>query len=253
MGYDHQRIKSNAKLFYKNNMGSSILSMLILFGVTFGAGIAMYIVAIIGSIIVGIPIAIASEGVGEASAAVGGLMSCFFLLCGAAMSIAILPLTIGIFGWYRKSVYSQTSLAEIFEPYRHGRFWGSVGTMALMQLYTFLWSLLFVIPGIIKSYSYSQTAFIKGENPNIPASRAIELSKIMMDGHKGDLFYLHLSFFGWLLLSSLTYNILGIVYVYPYFYAAITFAYEEIKADAIARGVVDPSEFGDAAAWGMQS
>ncbi len=246
MGYDHQRIKSNARLFYKNNMGSSILSMLIFFGVSFGVGIAMYIIIVIGSIIIGIPVfAAMGEEVNEAALTAGlGLMYCFFLLCGAAMSIVLLPMTIGLFGWYRKSIYSQTSLAEMFEPYRHGRFWGSVGTVALTQLYTFLWSLLFVIPGIIKSYSYSQTFFIKGENPNISASRAIELSKIMMDGHKGDLFYLHLSFIGWTLLSSLTYNILGIVYVYPYFYAALTFAYEEIKADAIARGVIDQSEFG---------
>ncbi len=245
MGYDHQRIKSNARLFYKNNMGSSILSILIFFGVSFGASMALYIVFLISGLIVAIPYLAAAGGeIGESSLIAGSLVSCVFLLGCAAVSIALLPMAIGLFGWYRKSIYAKTSLAEIFAPYRHGRFWGSVGTVALTQLYTFLWSLLFVIPGIIKSYSYSQTFFIKGENPNIPASRAIELSKIMMDGHKGDLFYLHLSFIGWLLLSSLTYNILGIVYVYPYFYAALTFAYEEIKADAIARGVIDQSEFG---------
>lgn len=246
MGYDHQRIKSNAKLFYRNNTGSSILSILIFLGVSFGATMALYIVFIIGGLIAGIPyFAAMEEEINDASLAAGfGVLYCVFLLGCAAVSVAILPMTIGLFSWYRKSVYSKTSLAEIFEPYRHGRFWGSVGTMALMQLYTFLWSLLFVIPGIIKSYSYSQTAFIKGENPNIPASRAIDLSKRMMDGHKGELFYLHLSFIGWTLLSSITYNILGIVYVYPYLYAAMTFAYEEIKADAIARGVVDQSEFG---------
>ncbi len=252
MGYDHQRIKGNAKMFYRNNTGNSIVSILIFLGISFGATMALYIVFLIGGLIVGIPyFAAMEEEINEASAfasaSVGfSLLYCIFLLGCAAVSIALLPMTIGLFSWYRKSVYAKTALGEIFEPYRNGRFWGSVGTVALMQLYVFLWSMLFVIPGIIKSYSYSQTAFIKGENPNIPASRAIDLSKRMMDGHKGDLFYLHLSFIGWMLLSSLTYNILGIVYVYPYFYAALTFAYEEIKADAIARGVVDPSEFGGA-------
>lgn len=247
MGYDHQRIKSNAKLFYRNNTGSSILSILIFLGISFGATMALYIVFVIGGLIVGIPYFTAMERdiAAASSAAAGfGLLYSIFMLGCAAVSIGLLPLTIGLFSWYRKSVYAKTSLGEIFEPYRHGRFWGSVGAIALMQLYTFLWSLLFVIPGIIKSYSYSQTAFIKSENPNIPASKAIDLSKRMMEGHKGDLFYLHLSFIGWMLLSSITYNILGIVYVYPYFYAALTFAYEEIKADAIARGVIDPSEFG---------
>lgn len=149
---------------------------------------------------------------------------------------------IGLNGWYTRSIYQKTSLGEIFTPYKQPHLWSNIGTGFLMSLYIFLWSLLFIIPGIIKAYSYSQTFYIKAENPDIPASRAIELSKIMMDGHKGQLFYLHLSFIGWSILSAFTLNILGVVYVFPYYYASLAFAYQEIKADAAARGIIDIRE-----------
>ncbi|MBO7150371.1 MAG: DUF975 family protein, partial [Clostridia bacterium] len=67
----------------------------------------------------------------------------------------------------------------------------------LVSLFTFLWTLLFIIPGIIKSYSYSMTYYILRDNPGMPASEAIRCSKEMMDGHKWELFCLHFSFIGW--------------------------------------------------------
>ena len=92
------------------------------------------------------------------------------------------------------------------------------------------------------SYAYSMTEYIKMENPNISPSRAIELSKIMTQGRKGNLFYLDLSFIGWNLLSAITLGILGIVYVNPYYFACKAFAYEELKAEAIATGKINPNE-----------
>lgn len=244
MGYNHNRIKENARLFYRNNAGSSILSLLIFLGVSMGASILLSIIlTILGFIFGGVSFFAAMEDEMAASAAGFGALYILFMLCCGAVSLGLLPLNIGLFGWYSKSIYQKTSLGEMFAPYTNGRLWSSIGTVFLMQLYTFLWSLLFVIPGIIKSYSYCQTCFIKAENPNISAKRAIELSTIMMEGHKGDLFYLHLSFFGWMFLSGLTYHILGIVYVFPYFYSALSFAYLEVKAEAIAKGLIDASEF----------
>ena len=248
IGYDHGRIKENARLFYKNNMGSSILSQLIYFGVIFGAMLVLYFLMGIFMGVSMFSIAIAGGSETEnavAGAAIGTIISTLiFDALYFAIIVALNPLMIGFMDWYRKSIYEKTSLGEIFAPYRKEHLWGNIGTMVLMHLYTFLWTLLFIVPGIIKTYSYSQTVFIKGENPNIPAKRAIELSKIMMDGHKGDLFYLHRSFIGWMFLSGLTYNILGIVYVFPYYYSALAFAYIEIKSDAIAKGLIDASEFG---------
>lgn len=241
MGYDHSRIKTNAQLFYKNNQGSSILSILIMLGVSMGASYAVTTVAGIIGVILGI-----SAGVGfgaDAGITVGYvIVTLLQYVMSIALSLALFPLMIGLNGWYTKSIYKKTPLGEMFTPYKQPHLWSNIGTGFLMQLYVFLWMLLFIIPGIIKAYSYSQTFFIKAENPNIPAQRAIELSRIMMDGHKFDLFYLHISFFGWAILSLFTFHILGIVYVFPYYYAAQAFAYEEIKADAASRGVIDIRE-----------
>lgn len=98
----------------------------------------------------------------------------------------------------------------------------------LVMLYTFLWSLLFVIPGIIKSYSYAMTNYILLDRPELSATDAIKESEKMMDGHKMDLFILDLSFIGWILLSMLTCGIL-VLYVEPYMEATRAAFYLELK------------------------
>ena len=98
----------------------------------------------------------------------------------------------------------------------------------LVMLYTFLWSLLFVIPGIIKSYSYAMTPYILIDRPELSATDAVKESEKMMNGHKMDLFILDLSFIGWILLSMLTCGIL-LLYVEPYMQAARAAFYLELK------------------------
>lgn len=85
----------------------------------------------------------------------------------------------------------------------------------LRGIYIFLWSLLFIIPGIVKGYAYSMTPFIMAENPQMTASKAITASKELMDGHKGELFWLDLTFIGWSLLCLLTLGI-GELFLNPY-------------------------------------
>ena len=85
----------------------------------------------------------------------------------------------------------------------------------LIALKVFAWSLLFVIPGIVAAYRYSMATYIMAENPNMQATEAIERSKALMDGRKGDLFCLDLSFIGWALLAVLTAGI-GNLWLVPY-------------------------------------
>ena len=99
----------------------------------------------------------------------------------------------------------------------------------LRILYTSLWSLLFIIPGIVKSYAYAMTPFIMAENPEMTASEAITASKEMMDGHKGELFTLDLTFIGWDLLCLLTLNI-GHLWLNPYKNAAYAVFYKDLIA-----------------------
>ncbi len=85
----------------------------------------------------------------------------------------------------------------------------------LQGLYIILWSLLLIIPGIIKGYSYAMAPFIMSENPEMTASEAITASMEMMDGHKAELFFLDLSFIGWSILNVLTLGI-GSFWLNPY-------------------------------------
>ncbi len=108
-------------------------------------------------------------------------------------------------------------------------FWSAFKVNFLVGLFTFLWSLLFVIPGIIKSFSYSMSMYILAENKGKSARECIEESKKMTDGHKMDLFVLGLSFIGWALLGAVT---LGIVYIWalPYMQTTYANAYYYLKS-----------------------
>lgn len=89
--------------------------------------------------------------------------------------------------------------------------------MLLRDIFVSLWSILFVIPGIIKSYEYRMIPYILAENPEIDRKTAFELSKRMMDGQKWDTFVLDLSFIPWVLLSLITCGIVAVVYFLPYY------------------------------------
>ena len=122
-------------------------------------------------------------------------------------------------------------------------FWTGFKALYLVGLFTFLWSLLFIIPGIIKSFSYSQTMMIVAENKGIGARDAINRSKAMMDGRKMDYFVLGLSFIGWGLLCCIT---LGIAYIWvgPYMQATMVNFYNDIKpAEATAEETANQEVF----------
>lgn len=104
-----------------------------------------------------------------------------------------------------------------------------VGTKLLQAIYTFLWMLLLVIPGIIKSYSYAMTDFILKDEPLLANNAAIEKSMAMMDGNKMKLFLLDLSFIGWAILCLFTFGI-GFLFLQPYVQSAHAAFYEDLKA-----------------------
>lgn len=120
-------------------------------------------------------------------------------------------------------------------------FWSAFKVTLLVGLYTFLWSLLFVIPGIIKAISYSQAMLIVAENPKTGAKDAINQSKAMMEGHKTEYFVLGLSFIGWYFLLPLTLGILGI-WLVPYVTATQINFYNEIKPAKAEEIVVEAVE-----------
>lgn len=115
--------------------------------------------------------------------------------------------------------------SDLFSQFEH--FGRGFAQKFLRGLYTALWTLLFIIPGIVKSYSYAMTPFIMAENPDMTANEAITASRQLMDGHKIELFWLNLTFFGWSLLCVLTLGI-GYLFLNPYMNAAHAAFYRDI-------------------------
>ena len=120
----------------------------------------------------------------------------------------------------------------------------------LTMIFTFLWSLLFLIPGIVKSYSYAMTYYILADNPDMAPTDAITESRKMMDGNKWRLFCLDLSFIGWYLLSILTLGILAL-WISPYNMMARAEFYESLKPqpavddEAFVGGMAEETQNGD--------
>lgn len=109
-------------------------------------------------------------------------------------------------------------------------YWRSVGVQFFRFLYTFLWTLLLIVPGIIKAYAYSMTLYISKDHPELDADACIDLSIAMMKGHKAQLFWLHLSFIGWIILCILTLGI-GTLWIKPYMECSIAHFYEDVKSE----------------------
>ena len=131
--------------------------------------------------------------------------------------------------------------ADLFSQFE--RFGTGFAQRFLRTLYTALWTLLFVVPGIIKSLSYAMTPFILEDHPELTASEAINRSKKLMDGHKMDLFILSLTFIGWDILSALTFGI-GFLFLNPYRNAAYAAFYRNISAPRQEqRSYIPPVEF----------
>lgn len=102
--------------------------------------------------------------------------------------------------------------------------------MFLVGMCAFIGILLLIIPGIIVALMLSQTAFILKDDPTISAADAMKKSKAMMDGHKADLFWLDVSFIGWIILSILTCG-LGFILLLPYIQTTLAHFYEDLKAN----------------------
>lgn len=111
-------------------------------------------------------------------------------------------------------------------------FFSAFKTYLLMLVFTLLWSLLFIIPGIIKAYSYYMSMYILAENKGMGAREAISKSKQMMHGHKMELFVLELSFIGWGLLVAITFGIAAI-WVVPYMQATYANFYKKLTEEPV--------------------
>ncbi len=187
-----KEIKALAKSQIKGN-----LLMLILTGIVFG---------VVTNIVHAIPV------IGTAAV----------IIFSPAVSLAYTGIYLGL-----ASGHERVNIGDLFSNFRNT--WISFKLSFFTGLFTFLWSLLLIIPGIIKSYAYMMSSYIIIENPEMGALDAITLSRRMMKGHKFEAFILDLSFIPWILLCIVTLGI-GCLYVVPYMTATRANYYNHIKA-----------------------
>ena len=153
-----------------------------------------------------------------------------FLVPGLSSLITVFvggPFTLGFILIFMK-VYRRQEFAidEIFDGFKD--FTRALVAYLLVLLYTILWSLLLIVPGIIASIGYSQVFYIMAEDKNIKPDEALRKSKAMMMGHKNEYCLLQLSFFGWGLLGMLTFGI-GLLWLNSYVQTANVIFYQRIK------------------------
>lgn len=168
------------------------------------------------------------------------VVAALVLFASILLTIFVLnPIRVGCMKWYIKNREYNPDMGMIVDPFRE-RYGNTIKIMFLMGLYTFLWSLLFVIPGIIKSYEYRMIPYILAENPDISAKDAFAMTKQMMTGDKWNTFILDWSFVLWNMLSALACGILSIFFVQPYIELTNIELY--IKLKEIKLGIKDAKE-----------
>ena len=200
-------LKQQAKSLIKGKIGILFVVLLVFYVVTFA-------ITLIPSFL---------------SASENGLVATIGTILTFVAAFASAPLSVGLLLVYLDVAKGESvAVKRLFDGFSY--FVKAVILMILVGVFTFLWSLLFIVPGIIKSFSYSQAFLILAENPDMSPLEAINESKRMMDGHKWEYFVLSLSFILWYLLCYVTCGI-AMIYVVPYMQTTLVLFYLNIKGD----------------------
>lgn len=171
------------------------------------------------------------------------VISICIALIGVVLKVLIFnPIIIGKNNFFMGIREDERKVGDIFFLFKDSKFIKPAITIFFVDLFTLLWTLLLIIPGIIKHYQYFMIEYILSENPDIDRKRAFELSKYMMDGQILETFVLDLSFIGWDILSSITFGLVGIFYVNPYREATYAELYAALREEAIQNGFTDVNE-----------
>ena len=141
------------------------------------------------------------------------------------------PLEVGCYGFFKENVKRGDAdlgvLKTGFQMYGH-----TFATLLLRDVFLLLWTLLFIVPGFIKSYSYRMVPFILRDHPELSAKEVIKASQDMMYGHKWNTFVLDLSFIGWILLSAITVGLVGVFWTNPYMQSTNAALYLKLNGES---------------------
>ena len=150
----------------------------------------------------------------------------------AIISVILIPLSIAIVWFYLDLVREKNAeISQVFTIYTDVNVMLKViGASIMVGIFTFLWSLLLIIPGIIKGLAYSQTFMLLKDHPEYSIFEAITESRRRMHGYKWKYFLLNLSFIGWGILCLISLGI-GFLWLTPYVYASNATFYQNLIAD----------------------
>lgn len=194
------------------------------------------------------------SGVGEGLLTGGIIIAAivfFILIMAVALVVSFLvlnPLMLGCRKFFYSNLDAPADVGEVGYGFSKN-YGGFVKALLLTDVYTLLWLLLFIVPGIIKGfYSYRLVPYILIDNPDIGAKDAVTKSREMMNGHKWKTFVYDLSFLGWWILTILTLGLLAIFYVSPYKNSADAQLYKAIRDCGGMQYEAAPVEEADTAA-----
>ncbi len=167
-------------------------------------------------------------------------LSTFFLIGGGILACIALLLQIFVFSVLEvggcafftrngRSRGGEKSFGALLTGFTNGNYGTVVLTQFLRSLFIMLWTLLFIIPGVIKAYEYCMVPYLLADYPDISREEAFARSKEMMNGNKMNMFVLEISFIGWYLVGALTFGIANVLFVDPYVHASRAEAYIAIK------------------------
>lgn len=155
------------------------------------------------------------------------------------LSLLALPLSWGLtVSLLRNHREESVDLENLFDGFRGGRYVRVFCALFLVELFTFLWALLLIIPGIMKAFSYALTPYILWDEPELTAKQAIARSCEIMQGRRWKLFCLYFSFIGWGILCLLTFCI-GFLWLVPYMNASFAAFYEDARAEYEAENSIE--------------
>lgn len=245
--WNRANLKANAKVAFKRNYWICVLVALIL-GIATGSGggsvsnsASQTTETIISE---DMPMDLDSpETIIEELLPFGGITSVAFtsllvvvIFIVLAIAIALQfflfgPLEVGCSNFFKANAYEKAELNKLTIAFQKDHYMKMSATMFLRNLYTALWLLVFIVPGVIKAYEYRMIPYILSDCPDISRQDAFRISKEMMMGNKMNAFILDLSFFGWIMLTVITCGIAGIFYVNPYIAATDAELFIAIRED----------------------
>lgn len=220
MAVTRKELKDNAKQSLRGNWGQAIIVFLItaiIVGIFTGAGHWLD------------ETYINYDGTNifyQFASPIGSILLWIGSFIGLSRNIAFLEL--------RDDQKEEKPYMAAFSVFTENRFGPELINFVLVSIFTFLWTWLLIIPGIIKAYSYSMTPYIVKDmvasDKQVGATDGINASKELMKGHKMNLFIFDLSFLGWNILAAITCG-LGYLWVTPYYQTAKANFYRHIAGD----------------------